>query len=267
MMDGTIEVEPDDLRVLAAAYADGDIPKVWTAAHAANRLVEAFDVLKRTPGRWGPKMFGNGWPQIVRDFAELIDQDKLDEAIRTGQARTAESLFEMLEDETQAILRGDADAELRRPKLPEPDEASRADEALSWGMEHMQGASLQAHALHFWAACTAFNWKAAPILRKRAVAADAMIAYAIDKGKRDIARRWAASANRCLVGANGREDAMLCRYGAFDGAKAEIAAMPKLRRGDVMPDRVFTKQWLDVNRKKGAALLAASLHKAGISVR
>ena len=40
-----------------------------------------------------------------------------------------------------------------------------------------------------------------------------------------------------------------------------------LSRAAVMPGKVFTVRWLEVNRKAGAALLAERLHGDGVRVR
>jgi hypothetical protein len=245
---------------LAEAYANGDIPSVWTPAHVQARLVEAFDVLKRTPARIGPATGGNGWPQIVRDFAELIDEEKYADALATGQSRTIEGMLDLMEQEAKEILTREAHADLARSKLPTALEASKADEALAWGMEHLQGAPLQSHALHFWALCQAMNWKAAPILRKRAVRADAMVSYRRERQRSEIIAKWTAWANEGLGG-------RLRRAEAINQAAVDLAGLPRVRRSDVMPDRVFTKQWLDINRKRGAALLAKRLADAKVRVR
>lgn len=256
---------PDELSELAAAYADGDTPSVWTPAHVQLRLIEAYGVLSRTPDRVGPKMFGSNWPAIVRDFADLVEAEKLEEAIRTKNVRTLQSLLASVDRLAKDVIGQEAQEAADRVGLPDSIEASRAEEALSWGVQFLQRHPLQSDALHMWAFCTARGYKMAPILRKRVLAADAKIAYRREQQKRDLARFWSAWANE-RIAASLQSPASI-KAEAIKLARARLAQFPRIKRSDVIPDRCFTKQWLDSNRKIGAELLAKALRKAGVSVR
>jgi hypothetical protein len=267
-IDEIIPFDEGSLSDLSAAYAgENDVPSVWTPAHVQQRLIAAYDVLFRMPASLGPKQFGNGWPKIVHDFSELIDEARLEEALRTGQKFTVQRIVEMADEETQDILQRDADDDLvRASRLPTSLETSMSEEALLWAMQHMESYPLQSHCLHLWAASKAGKWKMAPLLRRNALRADAML----DFRKRKIAQDWMNFANGLLKGATPEQAARIkaeARYGARREWLSSGRNGNAPRRADVMPGRVFTESWCELNRKKGAAILAAALHESGVSVR
>ena len=47
--------------------------------HVGIRLVEAFQALRKLPVSQGPRMFGNGWPAYVYDWADQLAQQGSDE--------------------------------------------------------------------------------------------------------------------------------------------------------------------------------------------
>lgn len=259
-----------DLSDLEEAYAadDSPIPAIWTPSWVQTRLIEAFDVLLRSPMNIGPAKVGNGLPQIIRDFAELIDQTKLEEAERTGQNRTVQNLLELMDAETQKIVREDLDAKVRREsKMPTSGETSRSEEALGWWLRFVGEAQpLAGDALHTWVLSKAGGFKIAPLLRLRVLAADAMIAETQKRVRREVARKWLAWA-KDQKGARDYPEVV-------EEARRQVAWEFALigRRGspwrvDVMPGKIFTAQRLDYHRKKGAALLAKALRRAGVGVR
>jgi len=253
---------------LMAAYADGDVPVTWTPAHVGVRLVEAFEVLRRTPARIRPQAFGNGWPQIVQGVD--VYQDAM-LALATGQKVTARSIMESADRETQTILRRDTDERLaREAKRPTAQETSRADEALVWCFEHLRHRPMQAGALQDWALCQAFELSIAKFLRKRAVAVDAAIAmseYRENDRRKRIRNRVTAEVT---VWANEQIAAGIAPAAAIGAARQIIVetVMPvKIKRKEVLPGKCFTKRQMDPNRKFGAAELAKALNKAGVPVR
>jgi hypothetical protein len=263
-------VEEPGLAELMGAYADGDIPKVWTPVHVGIRLVEAFGTLRRTPARIRPQAFGNGWPQIVQG----IDADEeaiLAMALATGQKATARSILETVNRETQAILRDDTDERLaQEAKRPTAQETSRADESLIWCFEHLREHPMQAGALQDWALCQAFELSAAKFLRKRAVAVDAAIADAEQYEKDCWERRRRSAAREIAAWANDEIEAgsnPSAIKAAAHGIMREAAIPIKIRRLDVLPDKCFTRSQMDYGRKLGALALAKALNRAGVPVR
>jgi Tfp pilus assembly protein PilE len=269
----TYEGEPS-LSELAAAHASGEIPSVWTPAHVGLRLVEAYETLRRTPSRIRPARFGTAWPQIVRDGSEFIDAERLAMAQATGSILTANSILEAADKETQAILREDADERLaKEAKQPTSEQTSRADEALGWCFVYLQHRPMQAAALQDWAFCQAYELSVAKFLRRRVVAVEAAMAAAEryendrrNRQRRSDAREIAEWANQEM--ANGINPVAVKAAAEGMMATAALNAMPvKLRRKDVCPDKCFTERWMNLNRKNGAAELAAALNKAGVPVR
>ena len=259
---------------LVAAYADGDIPSVWTPTHVGVRLVEAYEVIRQTPLRIRPAQFGTAWPQIVRDYAELVDAERLAMAEATGSRSTARSIMDAADQETQRILREDADERLaKESKQPTSEQTSRADEALGWCFAYLQHRPMQAAALQDWAFCQAYELSVAKFLRRRVVAVEAAMAAAerYENDRRNRQRR--SDAREIAEWANGEIAAGInpvAVKAAAEGMMATAAqnAMPvKLRRKDVCPDKCFTERWMNLNRKNGAAELAAALNKAGVPVR
>jgi hypothetical protein len=46
------------------------IPPDWMGFHVGTRLIEALRVLQRMPAPSGPRVFGNGWPEMLIEFAD-----------------------------------------------------------------------------------------------------------------------------------------------------------------------------------------------------
>jgi hypothetical protein len=259
------------------AYAnveDDGPPSIWTPEWVEKRLKEAYEIIRRTPARIRPQQFGNGWPQIVRDYSELVDGDRLAIAEATGSKLTARNIMDAADQETQRILREDADERLaKESKQPTSEQTSRADEALGWCFVHLQHRPMQASALQDWAFCEAYELSVAKFLRKRVVAVEAAMGAAEryenerrNRQRRVVAREIAEWANDEI--ANGINPVSVKADAKGMMATAAANAMPvKLRRKDVCLDKCFTERWLDLNRKHGAAELAEALNKAGVPVR
>ena len=132
-------------------------------------------MLRRSPGRLGPKSFGNGWPGMMVEF-----EDQLEEQARLEHAR-------------------DRDAELRRRmRAPTSVELDKAAEALAWGMLYLADQPLRRDAVQLWAWCKANDRKLDPVLRKRRAAAGAMIVARYGPGAHSPALRKEVMPNRVM---------------------------------------------------------------------
>lgn len=118
----------DTARLGAGLLNPDPLPPKWTARHVGNRLIEAMDVLQRTPERVGPKSFGSIWPAYTHESGEL--------AVQAGAGT--------LSIGRNVVVRGVA-----------ADEAARAAEALLWPMRFL------AH-LNAWALITLQQWASGP---------------------------------------------------------------------------------------------------------
>ncbi len=125
---------PGTWRLLDAARLGGGLlnpdplPARWTARHVGNRLIEAMDVLRRTPDRVGPKSFGSIWPVYSHESGEL--------AVQAGAGT--------LSIGRNVVLRGVA-----------ADEAARAAEALQWPLRFLRSCNA-------WALITLQQWASGP---------------------------------------------------------------------------------------------------------
>ena len=100
-------------------------PQIWSAELVKARLVEAFDVDRRLPGRAMPRMVQNAWPfPVMHSFADLVSQDTRGDAWRRmGRVRGAaswevsrmEEAFGWLQDLVREPDRGALIAWCRRP--------------------------------------------------------------------------------------------------------------------------------------------------------
>lgn len=259
-----------DLQSRIAAVGDGDIPTEWTPEHVGARLVEAFEILSRSGGRVGPGRFGNGWPAMVQEYADMVDQ----------QAR------ELAEKEKQQAMAA----------RPSSDEVTRMNEALRWPMDHLDGKPLAADALMFWAYAKATGRDMDGMLHQRKKRATALASEMMERANRvphgsgehgagdcrSIADQWRAALRAQLV----RE--------AMEDLDVKLAAAPKDQRDALMkaamtalnalckdmncqpyryepkhalPNRVMARTTLDRQRKAGMAVIAAGLRRAGVAVR
>ena len=104
------------------------LPPVWTARHVGARLVEAMDVLQRTPDRVGPKGYGAMWPAYRHESGEL--------ALQAGAGTLAMG--------RNVVVR-----------VVNADEAARASEALTWPVQFLSHCNA-------WALSTLNEWASAP---------------------------------------------------------------------------------------------------------
>ena len=249
------------------AHAEGgELPAIWTPEHVTYRLVEVYDVLRRTPMRLKPKSFGTAWPTMVHEYSDMIDTEKLAQALVTGQTATARGMVQDAEAEVQRIAeREDTEEAERIAKTPLPDEVSRADEAMGWCMTYLQRRPMQADGLQTWAFCTAGNIPIDVFLRARVDIADAMVHRRKWDSLRESARMIADRANSMMeLDPKSVRSIKVRAHAAFK----EVAGLKlTIQRKDVWPDRVFTQLWLNVCRKDGAEEIAFRLRRDGVGVR
>ena len=115
-------------------------PTEWTPEHVARRMVEGCRTLLATGSRVGPRGHANGWPAMLQEFADLVDEDATKHA-REAFART-----------------------WRRPSA---EEIARSDEALSWPLRYGADELLLCDAVLVWSFCKAADRSIAAFLRTR----------------------------------------------------------------------------------------------------
>jgi hypothetical protein len=140
-------VEPDRAERWIEEFdaAKRPVPEAWTTEYVAFRLIEGFETLAKLPsGKTLPKAFGNGWPAIVRSYADAVgaepERDKTEFVFEKARARAS------------------------------ADEITRMDEALRWPMTYLRGRPGPATALSVWAFCRAQEWSISRELKKRGMA-------------------------------------------------------------------------------------------------
>ena len=271
------------------------VPVHWTAYHVAKRLVISVDIVDATTTTPGPKGFGNGWPAMMREFADLIDE----QSMREHRAEVERGM-------------------LRRKMRPTPNEVGMAEEAIVWPATFLPPDSQEIDALMLWVLSTARDLNVARILARRRAEADTMIsAIRRARGENEaaisdperlkaLARGVAATANVMIDEANAavaRARASAAQAKAQDADKAEQRALraqqlaaedvafarrlalkrlktiagleglisrgltERVRRSEVMPGKVFGQCTYDERRKLGAQIIADQLDARGVVVR
>lgn len=259
-----------DLSARISAVGEGDIPTEWTPEHVGTRMVEAFEILGRSGGRVGPGRFGNGWPAMVQEYADLVDQ----------QAR------ELAEREKQQAIAA----------RPSSDEVSRLNEALRWPMDHLDGMALPADALMLWAYARATGRDMDGMLHHRKKRATALASEMMRRANADphfdpdgimretrspevlarnalrkqIASEIVGALNARLAAVPKGEHPALIKA-AHDAlrnrCRAEGCLPTVYRPRDAVPGRVMARTTLDRYRKIAAAAIASRLRRSGVSVR
>ena len=263
-------------------------PTEWTDTHVGLRLIAAFDVLARTVANPGPKKLKDAWLSIVREWADLVDDETKDRVLYRAKIDKRRSGRHGLIDwesyvdgPTKRLLGDDAAEDLkRRPNQATSLEIDMADEALGWAMRYLQDNPCQADALHLWAWGTAHDRNIAKVLRARCVAADKLIEYRRAELEADRRKRKLAIAREVMSWENHRI-AVATTQSEADAIPAEMVLrmrtliwrdgldtpVPAIARPDVMPDVAFTRSWLDFSRKEAAKRLARALRRDRVIVR
>jgi hypothetical protein len=239
-----------DFRSRVEAIGEGAIPTAWTPEHVGVRLIEAFEVLSRSGARVGPSQYGNGWPAMVHEFADMVD----------AQARA------LAEKEKQQA----------RAARPTSDEVSRMNEALAWPMTYLDGRPLVSDALTLWAYASATGRDMAGMLnhrKKRATAkAEEMArrANAMPQAGdcRSIADQWRAALRRQIVRDVAHTvPASMAQAVLRQRVEQAGCGSYRFKPHDAVPGRVLSRTNLDRQRKLGMATLAAGLRRDGVTVR
>lgn len=258
---------------------------LWTPEMVVDRLIEAFDVLARTPLRIGPQSYGSAWPEMRmiaddQDFYDLSKLKKMDRAVYEAAMRRR---IEALAVEVRTAAQHE---EADRPPAPSAQETSRAEEALRWPWLYLRDHPLEADGLQLYCRCSAIHLSVSAALRQRCVTADGVVedreAAKIFEERRDKSIQkevrsrvekadLRARARQVEIDAIGREsaeeaiDAIMRTVEEVEtthsGLKQEGQKTVKVRRQDVMPNKVLTRRALDSARKSGAQRIAKSLNK------
>jgi len=263
-------------------------PTEWTDTHVGLRLIAAFDVLARTVANPGPKKIKSALLSIVREWADLVDDETKDRVLYRAKIDKRRSGRHGLIDwesyvdgPTKRLLGDDAAEDLKRcPNQATSLEIDMADEALGWSMTYLQDSPCQADALHLWAWGTAHDRNIAKVLRARCVAADKLIEYRRAELEADRRKRKLAIAREVMSWGNPRI-AVAVTQAEADAIPAEMVLrmrtliwrdgldtpLPAITRSEVMPDVAFTRSWLDFSRKEAAKRLARALRRDRVIVR
>lgn len=262
----------DDLKSrIDALGADDAIPTQWTPEHVGKRLIEAYEVLSRSGARVKPKQFGNGWPAMVHEFADMVD--------------------------AQARLLAEKEKAQARAARPTADELSRMDEALRWPMDHLDGRPLAADALMFWTYAKATGRDQDGMLHHRKKAAIALADEMMRRANgpphinpetggisdtRDaqalarvmqrslIAREVAAATNARLakMPVTSHAEVRLQAQATFRAKCRDADCLPiVVKPHEAIPGRVLNRRTLDRQRKIAMEIVADRLIRAGVAVR
>ncbi len=256
----------------------------WTPEHVVERLKEAYDVLRRTPSRIGPKQLTSAWPT----HSDLTEGEEffiaLEFAARTDYIAAAELKLLKAERQAEAEARAEQAREIADKKVDVPTaaEASRCEEAIGWPLSHLQPFPLQGDALGLFCRCAALQVSLERSLRARREIADDLVEHRREEIRLEERRDKLISEE--LRKRTAKIDPMVARRQAEeDAAKASVIAWaverfaigePKpstktarVTRDEVWPGRVFTRRALDKYRKEGAVTIATALNRDRVRVR
>ena len=254
------------------------VPTLWTPYHVAKRLVVAFDILEAITHAPGPQMYGNGWPLMLREYSDLVDEDSL---------RNHRAEFER--------------AAVRRRLRPTPIEIDMSEEAIGWPGAFLTLGGQEIDALVLWTLSTVKGLNVSRLLMRRRARADAMIeaiypyanrssAPITDKARLegavagvlltanimlDLARAAAREARSDVSQRNARADAVFARTFALERLRKQVQiealiarpARVRIKRSEVMPGKVFNQAVYDDRRKLAAQIIAEKLDLLGVTVR
>lgn len=263
----------DDLRrrIDALGEPETGIPASWTPEHVGARLIEAYEVLSRSGGRILPARYGNGWPAMVHEFADMVD--------------------------AQARMLAEKDKAQARAARPTSDELSRMEEALRWPMDHLDGRPLAADALMFWTYAKATGRDQDGMLHHRKKAATALademmrrangpphrnpetgeirdtrVAEALARvmQRNLIAREVAAATNARLatMPRTSHAEVRMQAQATFRAKCRDADCLPiVVKPHEAIPGRVLNRRTLDRQRKIAMEIVADRLVRAGVVVR
>jgi len=233
-----------------------EVPPFWTPEHVAHRLIHAFEVLLAVGGGVGPRSCGATWPVAIREFADLLEDDR--DAARDSFV-----------------------AALNRPTASEIDQS---DEALAWPLRYMADEPMAADAVLLWSFCKAGGFSITAALRARTERAKRMAARMQEEENQRIQRerklaiveagRWRDEKAKEMGLASMPEPERHERWQELtEGMRSRIAADHERLKPVVflpwqaVPEKILSRTSLDRYLPAGLAFLAEQLHDARVPVR
>lgn len=244
----------DDFHDRESAWQNegSELPSEWTPEHVQERLIAAFEVLRGAVGRVAPATFKSNWPAMLREFSDLVDGD---------------------------AMQNERDKFYSARGRPSAHQIALMEEALAWPLQHLRSppaSPMEADALLLYCAARADDSAVTAALRKRAKRAKALIPGVVRSNqtqRRNIARDVAQWANQRVGALKPSQAYRVAHIRANARIRLERAIKDagglkiNLKPKDVMPGKVMSRTWLDVNRKLGAARIARALNEREVEVR
>ena len=166
---------------------------------------------------------------------------------------------------------------------PSAEDITLAEEALAWPVRYLADAPLQRDAVWLTVRMIAFNLKLEKLLRERRIAADLMVearkAFAPDivriyeDDAQEAAAKVVAWANAAFANVSSRSKIIRIKQGARIRFKREIRKakaierITHVRRGDVMPGKLFNQSRVHHHRIAGVEAIIAGLIADRVKVR
>lgn len=238
-------------------FDSAEPPLTWTPEHVAARMVAGFETLLALGVRVGPRQHANGWPLMLQEFSDLVDEDAM---------AHAREVF------------------ARSRRRPSADDISMMDEALAWPIRFSADQPMSSDAVLVWSFCKAADVSIAGTLRARVARAKAIAAVQeAEENKRrarclDVERAAIFSWAQRLAGE--RDIASRPELARTEGlARIKAAALARRdeaaeRLGPVtvypheaMPEKVLSRASLDRHLPRALRLLSERLTDALVTVR
>jgi len=232
----------------------------WTHDHVLERISRGLKALVLSTGRHGPKTSGSPWPATFRELPPLAELEQWLELRREFEA-----------------------AMHARNERPSAAEIALAEEALAWPARYLADEPLQRDAIWLTVRTIAFNLKLEKLLRERRIAADLMvearkefapdIVRIYEDDAQDAAAKVAAWANAAFAKVSSRSKVIRIKQGARIRFKREIRKVKAIerithvKRGDVMPGKLFNQSRVHHHRIAGVEAIIAGLERDGVKVR
>jgi hypothetical protein len=232
----------------------------WTHDHVLKRISRGLKAVVLSTRRLGPTIYGSPWPATFRELPPLAELEQWLELRREFEA-----------------------AMHARNERPSAAEIALADEALAWPARYLADQPLQRDAVWLTARTIAFNLKLEKLLRERRIAADLMvearkefapdIVRIYEDDAQDAAAKVAAWANAAFAKVSSRSKVIRIKQGARIRFKREIRKVKAIerithvKRGDVMPGKLFNQSRVHHHRIAGVEAIIAGLERDGVKVR
>jgi hypothetical protein len=240
---------------------------VWTAERVISRISEGLRLTVRSERRPGPAGYRSSMPEVFREWEDFVGRD-----VGKGKAKV-DRLEEWMAEIEETMGRRFTAAE-----------GGLAEEALRWPVSYLADKPLQLDALWLMCLCEATDMKLERVLRRRRAIADRMVEARKASGAPDritiyeeesqgAAAKVADWVNPKLAVAQSVRVKRLLVKSARIRLAREIRATNAVerktyvRRCDVMPGRLFTKQRVYILRQQAAQSIAEGLAEAGVEVR